>query len=416
MKKILSFLFIVLLGYAGYTLYNKYFANRIPILDVENEMVSLDKLFIYGTNLNLHGNSIDDDNLDLVLYNGQFIAYHINNNGSDFNISDEINNGINLEKIPIGTYYAFLRSSSKDEDGNDIFRYYAIKNETDYKTTTYYTFSNVNNKIVIDTDDYYETLSFYVNNNKDSDVYDIIIDPGHGGIDSGATKNGKNEADYAMKIANKLRKKMEENGIKVKLTREDGQLGSNEKLDDYGPHGRAVINHEVNAKYVFSIHLNSNSASYVHGVEVYTADNINYNLANNIAKNIVNMAETNYSTNRINKVSDGVYTRTFTESDIKSSFEEYENKNMKPYNITTNSNYYFMIRETGGIMTGAYVDDRNPNRNPGNPYYNSNVGSEAYLLELGYLTNSNDIYNIDKNMDKYIDAMVTSFLPVFNEQ
>ena len=219
-----------------------------------------------------------------------------------------------------------------------------------------------------------------------------------------------------MKIANKLKKKMEANGIKVKLTREDGQLDKNEKLDDYGPHGRAIINHEVNAKYVFSIHLNSNGASYVHGVEVYTADNINYNLASNIAKNIVNMAETSYSTNRINKVSDGVYTKTFTESDIKSSFEEYENKNMKPYNITNNSNYYFMIRETGGIMTGAYVDDRNPTKNPGNPYYNSNIGSEAYLLELGYLTNSDDIYNIDKNMDKYIDAIVTSFLPVFNGQ
>ena len=199
MKKILFFLFIILLGYAGYTLYNKYFANKVPILDIENEIVSLDKLFIYGTNLNLHGKSIDDDNLDLVLYNGEFIAYHINVNDNSFNISNEINNGIDLEKIPIGTYYAFLRSSGKDEDGNDIFRYYAIKNETEYKTTTYYTFSNVNNKIVIDTDDYYETLSFYVSNNKESDVYDVIIDPGHGGIDSGATRNGKNEADSTIR-------------------------------------------------------------------------------------------------------------------------------------------------------------------------------------------------------------------------
>ena len=164
---------------------------------------------------------------------------------------------------------------------------------------------------------------------------------------------------------------MEKNGIKVKLTRTDGQLSNDEKLPDYGPHGRAVLAHEVNAKYLFSIHLNSNSSNYVHGVEVYTADNINYDFAKNIALNIVNMTGSSYSTNKINKISDGVYTRTFTESDISDSFDEYRKKNMKAYDITTKSNYYFMIRENGGIMTGAYVDDRNLPKIPGNPYYHS---------------------------------------------
>ena len=50
-----------------------------------------------------------------------------------------------------------------------------------------------------------------------------------------------------------------------------------------------------------------------------------------------------------------------------------------------------MIREIGGIITGAYIDDRNKETVGYNPYYKSNVGVEGYLLELGYLTNSNDL-------------------------
>ena len=159
--------------------------------------------------------------------------------------------------------------------------------------------------------------------------------------------------------------------------------------------------------------MNSNQATSVHGLELYTADNINYDFAKKLASNIVASANTNYSTNKINKVFDGIYTRTFTQSDIDSSLAEYENKNMKAYNITTKSNYFYMIRETGGIMTGAYVDNRNEPKIIANPYYNSNVGSEAYLLELAYLTNANDLENMDNNMEKYTKAIADTFKDVF---
>lgn len=64
-----------------------------------------------------------------------------------------------------------------------------------------------------------------------------------------------------------------------------------------------------------------------------------------------------------------------------------------------------MIRETGGIMTGAYVDDRNLNKVGENPYYNSNIGAEAYLLELRYLTNKSDLKVLTKNSEEYAKAI-----------
>lgn len=416
MKKYLFVLLILLFIFGGYVLYDTFIANRIPKLATEEEVVKLDELIVYGTHLSLNGTSVNDENLDLVLYNGEFLSYDINLSDDSFNVSEVINDGIDLEKIPVGTYNAFIRSSTKDEKGKDVYRYYIIKNDTEYKETEYYTFSNVGNKILINTDDYYETLTFNVDKNKEKDVYDVVIDPGHGGLDSGAHKNGYKESEYTMLVAQNLKKKLTDKGITVKLTREENQLSSSETLPDYGTHGRAVIGHEVHAKYVFSIHLNSNSAAYVHGIEIYTPDNINYDFANKLASNIVSMADTSYSTNKINRVSNGIYTRTFTESDIASSLKEYEEKNLNAYEMTTKSNYYYMIRETGGIMTGAYVDDRNAPKKLGNPYYKSNVGSEAYLLELAYLTNEDDLSNIDRNLDKYTDAIVEAFLPIFENE
>ena len=49
---------------------------------------------------------------------------------------------------------------------------------------------------------------------------------------------------------------------------------------------------------------------------------------------------------------DGVYTHNFTEAEIASSLEGYEERGYTPYNVTENSNYLYMIRETGGFMTG----------------------------------------------------------------
>lgn len=409
MKKFLFVLLILLLAFGGYILYDNYTNKGIPKLDVEEEIINIDELFIYGTHLNLHGNLIDNENIDLVLYNGEFLAYNININSDSFNLSNNINDGIYLENIPIGKYYAFLRKTIKDEKDNEIYKYYVLNNTTECNETVYYTFSNVNNKIVINTDkDEYNTIMFNVTKNDDDDIYDIVIDPGHGGMDSGANKNGYREADLTMKFALSLKEKLENYGIKVKLTRDENQLNLNEKLNDYGKHGRAVIPHEVHAKYLFSIHMNSNSSVYVNGLEVYTAGNVNYDFAKKLANNIVNNAGTKYSSNKINKIDDGIYTRMFSENDITSSKEEYLNKGMIPYDITTKSNYYYMIRETGGIMTGAYVDNRNE-KITGNPYYNTNVGTEAYLLELGYLSNKDDLDNMLNNMDKYTDAISNTF-------
>lgn len=41
--------------------------------------------------------------------------------------------------------------------------------------------------------------------NKDDSVYDIVIDPGHGGMDGGASAYGYSERDFTFQIAKKYR-------------------------------------------------------------------------------------------------------------------------------------------------------------------------------------------------------------------
>ena len=412
MKKFLLVILVLLLGFGGYLLYTNKFKEKVPKLEIQEETINIDELYIYGTHLNLHGNTVHGDGLQLVLYNGEFKEISININDDEFNLSDKVNDGLYLEDIARGDYYLFLRTKETSDDDKVNYKYYALKNNTDYKETTYYTFSSTNNKIIINSEESYPTMMMHVKENTDDNVYDIVIDPGHGGMDSGANKNGYYESELTMELADLLYEKLKETGMKVKLTREDGELTKNEKLPEYGVHGRAVIPYEVKAKYVFSIHFNSNSYSSVNGLEVYTADNINYDLAKNLVKNITETADIGYSSNKISKVMDGIYTRTFTESEIENSSKESEEKGRVPYGITTKSNYYYIIRETGGIVTGAYVDNRNEEIKA-NPYVKSNVGSETYLLELGYISNNKDLDNLLNNMDKYAEGIVKSITPLY---
>ena len=417
MKKLIKVIFILLiLVLLGYFIYVNYIKEVIPKKETEEELASISEYFIYGNHLNIKGSlEITDKNYQsivLTLYNGKDkdikVNTEIEDNKINFNTSKYINEGIYLDDLERGTYYLFLKLTyeNPEEQEKPIEKYYILKNETNYKETAYYTLSKYNNKVLINSQNDYGTISFNIEENKtNDDIYDITIDPGHGGMDGGGSSGDYKETDFTMDISKKIKSNLEEAGLKVKLTHEEDELTKNDILDEYNEHGRAVIPNEVKSKYTFSIHINKNTSSKVRGVEVYTADNINYDLAKSLAENITTETELDYSSNKLYKVYNGVYTHNFTEQEISSSLKGYEEKNRVPYNVTTNSNYLYMIRETGGYMTGAYVDDSNPDSVGVNPYYNSNIGNESYLLEIGYISNSKDLEILLKSKEKVADAI-----------
>ena len=399
MKKIFLIIIIVIILLAFRDINNTY--NKL-YTKVEDEIVYIDELYTYGRYLNIKGHSnFELNNPELILLNDKLDEknYKLNSNEKFFYITDKINDGINLETIN-ESYTILIKNNEK---------FYTLKNETNYQETEYYSLSKQNktNHITLLFETFKDKpfLKLKLKNIDTPDnIYDIVIDPGHGGMDGGASAYGYSERDFTFQIAKKIQDRLISEGYKVKLTREEDQLTKNDLLDEYGIHGRAVISSEVKAKYLFSVHMNSNANHNVNGLEVYTAKNINYDFAKKLVENINTYTGLNYSINKINKVFNSVYSRNFTDIDIQNSLKDYEKKGMNAYDISTNSNYYYMIRETGGIVTGAYVDDRNEEQE-GNDYYNSNIGAEAYLLEMCYLSNSKDMEILDQEKDKYISAI-----------
>lgn len=357
----------------------------------------------------------------LTLYNGEYNDIEIvsSNDGTkiDFYFSEYINDGFYLDDLARENHYLFLKLTyeNPEDEEEPIIKYYIMSNDTEYEETTYYTLSKYNNKIVINSDNEYSTMAFNVKENKDKGIYDITIDPGHGGMDSGGTNGDYYESDFTMAISLKIKENLESNGFKVKFTHEEGELTKNDLLDEYNDGGRAVIPNEVKSKYTFSIHINKNTAKSVHGIEVYTPVNINYDFVKSIVDNLIEYTELDYSTNRLYKEFNGIYSRNFSEDDVANSLEGYEEDGYDPYDVSTNSNYYYMIRETGGYMTGAYIDDSNPEKVGVNPYYDSNVGNETYLLELGYLSNSSDLDIINNSIDEIAKAISDAIIAKFNK-
>jgi len=441
-KLIILIIIIGGLGFGAYSYFNeeskKERETEKLFETINKKQVEITKYIVYGTHLNIEGEldkKLYEDNIldaklilkDLKNKTQEFdIEYELSNDDKfTFKTSDKINEGIDLEELKSGNFYFFLRITEKelnDEEKKENIEYYSLKNTTDYEDIEYYTITKneKNNKIEIlfgsrirrGTE--INFMNIVVTETKLPDnVYDIVIDPGHGGKDGGAvaTYNGKKyaEKDITLDYAKDLKTALEELGLKVKLTRD----GTNEEelgiYDMYGKGGRAVVPNEVKAKYTLSLHLNS--AEYKMnkgGIEIYAPSNTKLELATLLADNLVEYAKTNYSPNVTYKVEDGVYVRNYSRSEIESSASSAKSAGYEPYKLTTDTPYLFMVREPGGIATNAYVDGRNTDYGK-NPYYNSNMGVESYLIELGFMNSNNDLDNILNNRNLYVEGIKQTF-------
>lgn len=72
-----------------------------------------------------------------------------------------------------------------------------------------------------------------MNNNEDRVAKKVVIDPGHGGTDSGATGNNMLEKDYNLLISNYMYDRFKQLGIPVALTRDtDVTLSPTDRVND----------------------------------------------------------------------------------------------------------------------------------------------------------------------------------------
>ena len=196
----------------------------------------------------------------------------------------------------------------------------------------------------------------------------VIIDAGHGGVDSGATSSGLLEKDLTLKISKYIKRRLDELGIESTLTRDsDITLNPNDRvkriLDIYG-NGEDVI--------VLSNHINAGGGS---GSEVIYALRNDSTLSNNILDELVRVGQNRRK----------VYQR-------KSS-------------VDPSKDYYYILRETPNteaiIVEYGFIDDKsgkdvNTLKNDWEKLAEATVKGLAKYLGVDYNTDVGYYYTVQK--------------------
>ena len=159
---------------------------------VEDQEANINNYYIYGNHFNIEGIldtfNISSNNFSLVLKNEDKeydldCNFELKDNKLHFYTSELINQGINLDELNNGNYFLLIKYQNEEET-----KYYSINNNEE--DLEYYTITKnkKNKKINIknskekieDRNINYLKLSFK-ETKLPKDIYDITIDPGHGG-------------------------------------------------------------------------------------------------------------------------------------------------------------------------------------------------------------------------------------------
>ena len=417
MKKIFSFVVLIVLAIVLYkpiknaliknpSKENPKYVYEDILNNTDEKSIDIERFTIYGKHLNLTFNTNKDCFL-VLKNNDKELSFKLDSDNNKLVLSKYINDGINLEKLEVGEYIVLLKDNVTNV-------YYNVLNKTDYHDNQYYTITknNKNNLITFNEKSYNNKNYFTINIKEEKlpdNIYDIVIDPGHGGVDTGAGNGKYHESKFTLDYSKTLKEELEKLGLKVKLTRE-----SDERIESYGEGSRTGIPYEVKAKLMLDIHLNSSGSSKQRGVEIYKASHDNNAFAKILADNIHDEVDIPYSNNPMNKVENGIYMRVYSAKDIENTKKDAKKYNFEPYQLDDDVTYYYFIRETGGIMTKAFTDGRNPKKKA-NPYRNLNQGVEAYLCELAYISQNDDLNLVLNNKNQFVKALVNAILKYVNE-
>ncbi len=184
-----------------------------------------------------------------------------------------------------------------------------------------------------------------MNNNEDRAVRKVVIDPGHGGTDAGATGNNLLEKDYNLLISKYMYDRFKELGIPVAITRDsDTTLSPTDRVN-------TILSKFGNSSDVILIsnHVNSGGGE---GAEVIYALRNRDTLAKRILENIGATGQT---------------TRKYYQRRLPSD---------------TSKDYYFIHRNTGNL--------------------------EPLIVEYGFIDNTKDVEFLKENYEELAEAVISA--------
>lgn len=221
-----------------------------------NKSGEINKITFIQNGIHIEGCTSENIKPTSISLNNRLFSAEVNNNC--------YKSDINLTTLENGNYTLYINNNDHHEKAiNKLDTMLQIKRgKIGNKLVTFdYTNNNVNINI---SDFYYE--------------YDVIIDVGHGGTDTGATNIYIAEKDINLKVSLYEKQKFEEAGLKVLMIRTDDSYGSG-----MGPTNLKALYRRayymgyygVTSKVIYSNHHNATNSSKVSGFEIYATNQMN---------------------------------------------------------------------------------------------------------------------------------------------
>ena len=181
--------------------------------------------------------------------------------------------------------------------------------------------------------------------------YKVVIDAGHGGVDSGAVSGNNLEKDLNLKAAKYIYERLKQLGIPTVITRDDDTtLPKKERIEKINQ-----ISDKDPSVILISNHINAGGGE---GVEIVYPLRNNSTLADMILNNIGEQGQKVRNT----------YQRRLPEN--------------------PNLDYYYILRDTSP--------------------------REAVLIEYGFIDNKNDLKRLQENLDLYAEGVVKAIADYTN--
>ena len=244
--------------------------------------------------------------------------------------SNYYSGNLNLTTVDNGTYDMYIVANKEERLINKLDSFSRIVR------------AKVGNKLV--------TLS-YDNDNVSIGIedfkyqYDVVIDPGHGGKDTGASNGIINERDLNLKVSKYEKCRYESMGYKVYMVRYDdsyGEMLGNSNISQLDRRGLTLGYYGAVSKVVYSNHHNSSFDRYDRGFELLVGNQMTktdlapeMNIYNrfmkfyNITDDKIRMYSKEYSTSQVfDKTNGQVYDKENYYSVIRIPYELYNVKNL----------------------------------------------------------------------------------------
>ena len=338
-------------------------------LSSQTGSVSIQDYQFFGESLLVTASNLSKDSTYELIDNGEVKA-----TGT---YGDKANQGIRLDQLEPGNYVVRVNDSLLKAPASITGTWYTVKR------------NGVRNEIILSQKSGFLVITVNQVVEVPEDVYDLIIDPGHGGIDGGAVGNDKVEAEEVLKVSEYLAKRFKDHGLKVKLTREDMNDPSQSDTHNYDSmpyleNGRVDQVYRYQGKYVISNHLNAFDGS-LSGYELYSS-----------------VRTTDQWTAKISSALKAINRES--RDSVRSEFRQSEGSYKKTYKCDEpeGCDLIYIIRETGGDTTHPVDLPRFSQTYGRIPSY----GAESILIEHAYIDSAQDMALWEEQSEQWAEAIV----------